>query len=184
MAAFDINPAAVEHYRANLGPRIAVADLSGDALSCLNLPCRVGVVIASPPCQGFSTAGKRELDDPRNTLLLVAGRIGVQLKPKVFVLENVSGAASGQHRRYWDALGVLFRDNGYRTTTLKCQAETMGVPQIRTRLIFLAWRTRSEPDLALPERAKVTLAMALKAVEDAPNHIPRFLPSGSRSLTA
>jgi DNA (cytosine-5)-methyltransferase 1 len=182
VAAFDINPAAVEHYKANLGARIAVADLSAGGASPLDLPCKAGVVIASPPCQGFSTAGKRELDDPRNTLLLAAGQIGVQLKPRVFVLENVSGAASGQHSRYWDALGLLFRDNGYKTTTLKCQAATMGVPQIRTRLIFLAWKTPSEPYLALPERSKVTLEMALKAVEDAPDHAPRFLPSGSRAL--
>ena len=53
------------------------------------------IVIAGPPCQGFSTIGKRRFDDPKNELLLVAANIGVRIRPKVFIAENVTGVISG-----------------------------------------------------------------------------------------
>ncbi len=52
---------------------------------------------------GFSTAGKRDLDDPRNNLLIRAGQIAVALKPKVFVLENVP---AGHFGKAWKPVGT------------------------------------------------------------------------------
>lgn len=49
------------------------------------------ILDGSPPCQGFSTAGKRQLDDPRNQLFREYVRILRGLRPKVFIMENVSG---------------------------------------------------------------------------------------------
>ena len=49
----------------------------------------------SPPCQGFSTAGKRKFDDPRNSLFIEYARLLNDLQPKVFVMENVTGMVKG-----------------------------------------------------------------------------------------
>ena len=50
----------------------------------------------SPPCQGFSTAGKRIVTDDRNDLILENIRLIEELEPKVFVIENVSGMIKGK----------------------------------------------------------------------------------------
>jgi DNA (cytosine-5)-methyltransferase 1 len=54
-------------------------------------PGELDVFDGSPPCQGFSTAGKRQMDDPRNQLFREYVRLLRGLRPKVFVMENVSG---------------------------------------------------------------------------------------------
>lgn len=52
------------------------------------------LVVGGPPCQGFSHAGKREVDDPRNNLVFEYARLIVELWPKTFVMENVPGIVS------------------------------------------------------------------------------------------
>jgi hypothetical protein len=61
---------------------------------------RLDVLDGSPPCQGFSTAGKRKMDDGRNKLFREYVRLLLGLKPKVLVIENVSGISRlRNHRR-------------------------------------------------------------------------------------
>ena len=60
-------------------------------------PGELDVFDGSPPCQGFSTAGKRVMDDPRNGLYKEYVRLLRGLQPKVFVMENVSGMVKGKH---------------------------------------------------------------------------------------
>ncbi len=148
LAAYDIDPLAVESHRTNLRSNAQVADLSVEAFDWPKQNY-IDVVVAGPPCQGFSTAGKRDFDDPRNHLLLKAGRIALKMKPQVFVAENVAGVASGKHAKYWRGLHTLFREQGYQTASIKCQAETLGVPQNRTRMVMIAWNTGRlcEPEL-------------------------------------
>jgi DNA (cytosine-5)-methyltransferase 1 len=59
-------------------------------------PGELDVFDGSPPCQGFSTAGKRVMDDPRNQLFREYVRLLQGLQPKVFVMENVSGMVKGR----------------------------------------------------------------------------------------
>ena len=58
-------------------------------------PGELDLFDGSPPCQGFSTAGKRQLDDDRNQLFREFGRLLEGLNPKVFVMENVAGMVRG-----------------------------------------------------------------------------------------
>jgi DNA (cytosine-5)-methyltransferase 1 len=174
--AFDSDPLAVEHHTENLNSTAEVLDL-GEGCVPAGLS-RPAVVLAGPPCQGFSTAGKRELDDPRNGLLLTAGKIALHLKPEVFVAENVRGVASGTHRRYWDSLEAMLRDGGYRTASLKCEGNRLGVPQSRTRMILIAWGGK-EASVELPVVPSPTLKETLKGAANQPNHKPRSLPADS-----
>lgn len=61
-------------------------------------PGELDILDGSPPCQGFSTAGKRVMDDPRNQLFMEYVRLLRGLMPKVFVMENVSGMVKGKMR--------------------------------------------------------------------------------------
>lgn len=63
-----------------------------DILDALGLkPGDVDCVCGGPPCQGFSTAGKREVMDPRNSLVFEFARMILEIQPKTFVMENVPG---------------------------------------------------------------------------------------------
>ena len=54
------------------------------------------VILGGPPCQGFSTAGKRHVMDPRNSLVFEMARLINELNPKCFVMENVPGIQTMQ----------------------------------------------------------------------------------------
>lgn len=54
----------------------------------------VDCVFGGPPCQGFSTAGRRDIMDPRNSLVFEFMRIVCEIQPKTFVMENVPGIVS------------------------------------------------------------------------------------------
>jgi DNA (cytosine-5)-methyltransferase 1 len=177
--AFDIDKKVIDIHRMNLGESGTVADLREITKVELLKAGRPSVVVAGSPCQGFSTAGKRELHDPRNSLLLHAGKIAIQVKPKVFIAENVSGALSGDHKIYWHDLEDMLREAGYSTTTLKLNASELGLAQMRSRVIMLAWTGQKEPKFAPTVGLPKTLAEALSDIDGLPQHEKKFLPLDS-----
>jgi DNA (cytosine-5)-methyltransferase 1 len=98
------------------------------------------VLDGSPPCQGFSTGGKRVLSDPRNTLFTEYVRVLEGLQPKVLVLENVAGLVTGRMRLVFAAVMRALKGSGYIVSTRRMNACYFGVPQSRQRLIFLGVR--------------------------------------------
>lgn len=144
------------------------------------IPSNLDVLLAGPPCQGFSTAGKRALDDPRNALLLLAGRIAVSHSPKVILIENVRGVTAGAHGRYWEELGEILKAAGYRISEILCDAYKMGVAQIRRRQVMFAWNTGKDFDLSWPEQIGGTLRSVLLDVAKAPNHTLSKSPANAR----
>lgn len=177
--AFDFDKKVIEVHRKNLGDTGVVADLREVTTAQLLAKGRPTAVIAGSPCQGFSTAGKRELHDPRNSLLLHAGRLAIDIKPKVFVAENVAGALSGEHKIYWLQLEQMLRAAGYQTTTLKLNAERLGLAQLRARVIMLAWKGSREPLFDEPSAEPRTLAEVLAGIDGLPQHEKTFLQTDS-----
>jgi DNA (cytosine-5)-methyltransferase 1 len=177
-AAFDSDSLALENHSRYFGVPTHNVDLSTHSLGRFGT---VDVLLAGPPCQGFSTAGKRRFDDSRNHLLLSAGNIVTQIKPKVCIIENVPGVTAGAHCRFWNALKIMLQKSGYRTLVLRCYVHKLGLAQLRTRLVMIGWRIdRDHPDLHLPERDAGTLRSALAGIEGAHNHAPEYLPISSR----
>ena len=180
-AAFDIEPDAVEVHCTNIPGRVArVADLSKPGFDC-GLRA-IDVLLAGPPCQGFSTAGKRKLNDPRNRLLLDAGRLALAIKPKVLVVENVTGVTKGPHKRYWNALRELLREHQYATMEFRCVGLDFGLAQIRTRMVLLAWNTGRLFDNGLARIPGGFLRNALEKMPcDLPNHSPKLLATDTEA---
>src|SRR5258706_14656902 len=133
LAAYDADPTALAIHTQNLFGPTYRCDLSKSVLPN-TLDQFPDVVIAGSPCQGFSTIGKRRLDDSRNDLLLSAGAIAIALKPKIFIAENVPAVAYGQHAKYWERLTDTLSAAGYRCQNLTLSASDFGVPQMRRRL--------------------------------------------------
>ncbi len=123
---------AVDTYRANLGDHVVQEEISDG----MDLPCST-VIAGGPPCQGFSSAGRRLEHDQRNSLVSVFARTVARLKPKAFVFENVEGFFTGARGRFVVDLLAPLLDAGYRIHVRKINAANYGVPQHRKRVIAI-----------------------------------------------
>ena len=97
----------------------------------------IDVIIGGPPCQGFSTAGRRDPEDERNNLVFQFIRIVNDLQPRWFVMENVYGLATMQEGKVIDIIHERFREAEYKSKWKILNAANYGVPQKRRRLFFI-----------------------------------------------
>jgi DNA (cytosine-5)-methyltransferase 1 len=147
----------------------SVVGLSGAELRALAGLVDVDVVCGGAPCQGFSTIGKRALDDSRNQLVFHYGRLVAELRPKYAVFENVRGLTLGQHKQFLNEIIESLSDSGYRVVLpyRVLNAADFGVPQDRKRLFLLAARGDQRlPDYPVPS-ARTTVSEALDDLPDA-----------------
>jgi DNA (cytosine-5)-methyltransferase 1 len=141
--ASDIDKSAVATYATNFpGTVCAQADVNSiDFILIMEklgiAPGELDFLIGGPPCQGFSTAGMRFWDDPRNSLLknyVDALRI---TRPKWFLMENVEGLLTADCGNYlYEALRA-FISVGYTIRVEKVYAHEYGIPQRRKRVIIV-----------------------------------------------
>lgn len=111
----------------------------------------VDVVVGGPPCQGFSSAGKKVQDDPRNSLFLHYTRIVDHLRPRMFLMENVPGFRSMYGGLIYDEALRGMRDLGYETTDRIVELKRYGVPQTRRRFVLVGWLPGSAKPFKWPE---------------------------------
>lgn len=132
----------------------------------------VDVIIGGPPCQGFSVAGKRIVDDIRNKLYKSFVAFVRHFKPKAFVLENVPNILSIGGGVVRESIIQDFTDLGYTVTYKVLTASDYGVPQNRKRAIFVGFKDGTTFDFPQPfDTPKVTAREALsdlpeKSLED------------------
>lgn len=101
---------------------------------------QLDLLIGGPPCQGFSILGRREIDDPRNGLFGQFLRIAFEIRPKCVVIENVPGLATLNGGAILQEIGRAFSKARYRIDCAELLAAQYGVPQMRWRMFFVAWR--------------------------------------------
>lgn len=94
----------------------------------------------SPPCQGFSITGKRKVSDDRNDLFRDYAHLIDGLKPKVFIMENVSGMTKGNMKGKFNIVLRHLKSLGYSVKCKLVNSMFYGVPQNRDRLIFIGIR--------------------------------------------
>lgn len=112
-----------------------------DLIAFLERQGPIDVLLGGPPCQGFSLAGKRKVDDPRNELFLDYVRVVDVVRPKVAVLENVRLLTSMRSKTggfVKDDIAREFGKRGYAVGLYEINAKDFGVPQHRERVIFMA----------------------------------------------
>lgn len=122
----------------------------------------IDVIVGGPPCQGMSLSGFRKLDDPRNKLYLSYIRLVNEVRPEMFVIENVPGLVSLFGGQIKDSIIEKFTDMGYSIQYKILCASDYGVPQNRRRVVFVGTKKSSmifEYPAVHPE--KVTCKMAL-----------------------
>lgn len=112
----------------------------------------IDIIIGGPPCQGFSTIGKRLVKDPRNELVFEFIRFVNVIQPKIFLMENVKGLLSSHNGELRDIIKNEFENIGYHK--IQCQvlcAADYGVPQLRYRVFFMGIRNDIDVDLQFPD---------------------------------
>ena len=97
----------------------------------------IDVIIGGPPCQGFSLSGKRMIDDERNKLYKSFVNLVSELKPKVFVMENVPGLVRLFKGQVAKQVIEDFTNVGYKVKMKILSADNYGVPQQRKRVFFI-----------------------------------------------
>jgi DNA (cytosine-5)-methyltransferase 1 len=176
--AYDFNRMANLTFNRNVAPVARLADLS----TCAPPIGGCDVLLAGAPCQGFSTVGKRDLDDPRNALLMRAANLALASRPRIVLMENVPAAISGTHSRLWTTVEDMLRWYGYNVRRFVAVGNESGIAQRRSRLFMICWHgsdcIRMEPD-PLPAP---TLRQVLDGIASVPDHDPAPLRSGSREL--
>lgn len=134
VAAFDSWDPAVNCYSINFDHPVLKTDLSKVAAVVPVLKTlRPDVIIGGPPCQDFSSAGKR-IEAGRADLTNSFAQIVTKIRPKAFVMENVERARLSI--TYAKAKSILSK-SGYQLTELLLNASFFGVPQIRKRLFCI-----------------------------------------------
>ena len=143
--AVEVDPDASATYRRNFPDAFVWDDLveklpDRTALEAIDGQ-EVNVLLAGFPCQGFSVAGKRDPDDPRNKLFWQTIRFAALMRPWFVVLENVPGIITMQNGRVLEMIREEFSKIGYPgMSALVLEAADYGVPQYRPRTIFIANR--------------------------------------------
>lgn len=111
-----------------------------DAIEKAALEGGADIICGGPPCQGFSMAGFRAEDDPRNQLFREFVDIVKRINPKVIVFENVEGLLSYQGGKTYREVHALFTELGYNTEGRTLMASDYAVPQKRKRVIIICTR--------------------------------------------
>lgn len=111
----------------------------------------VNMIIGGPPCQGYSNKGKKlGLQDPRNFLFREYLSLVEELKPEVFVIENVKTLLSASNGWFKDEIVKTINNLGYFVDYGVLNASHFGVPQARERAIFICSKRKK---INLPERS-------------------------------
>lgn len=134
------------------------------------------ILDGSPPCQGFSTTGKRNFNDKRNVLFKEYIRILKGLSPKTFVMENVSGMIKGNMKYIFTEILQELKVCGYQVKAKLLNAKNYNVSQSRQRIIFIGVRKdiEIEPLFPIPSKRIITFK---EAVKNCPNG-ERISPAG------
>lgn len=168
LVGIDVWQDALDTYKFNRSEDFTLcADLT--TLSPSDIRDRIGdksvdVIIGGPPCQGFSVAGKRIIDDVRNTLYKRFVSFVEYFKPKAFVMENVPNILSMGEGIIKNQILADFERLGYTVSYNVLTASDYGVPQNRRRAVFVG--LLSGKDFDFPEPFKTPKVTSKEALSD------------------
>ncbi len=173
LLGIDHDEPSLKTYSKNFGAdRTSLIDLYDEEF-CTQIAKAVGkqgidVVIAGPPCQGFSLTGTRNFDDRRNQLYLAVIKAISRFKPRAFLIENVKGMKTLYGGSVLQEVVSRLNTLGYQVTTPRvlCAAD-YGVPQVRERLFIVGVRQECPPfEFPLPTTAEDAYVTCEQAISD------------------
>lgn len=163
--ANELSPMAAETYRYNHPETfVDVKDIRKVRAADIRKHTgrKVTLVAGGPPCQGFSTLGKRNPRDPRSRLVKEFVRIVMELKPRFFLMENVPGIMSISEGRLFAGVQKVLSEE-YHVSHRILNAADFGVPQNRKRVFIFGSREseKSIDEASFRKRKHVSLKDAI-----------------------
>lgn len=147
LMANDILPYARDVYLAN---HPSTDYILGDVAQITKFP-KAELLVGCYPCQGFSQGGLRKPDAKINTLYLQFARALNKIKPKAFIVENVSGMVRSNFRHLLTDQFKVFTEAGYKVVTNVLNAADYGVPQERKRIFIVGIRNSIKAEYLFPK---------------------------------
>lgn len=136
--ANDIFKEALETYGKNFNNTVYIHNKNIRKVK--NFPQNADIIVGGPPCPGFSAAGPRLVDDPRNFLYLHYIRALIQVQPKFFIMENVKGMLNLGKGEVFEQIKQDFEAAGYRVYAQLLNSRDYGVAQLRERVFLVGIR--------------------------------------------
>jgi DNA (cytosine-5)-methyltransferase 1 len=165
----DISAAAVKTYNKNL-----VGTASEERLTQESKFEFSEILLAGPPCQPYSVAGKRlGGSDSRDGFPIVLNAIS-RINPKVVVLENVKGLA--KKKQYFNNLLLQLRNLEYHVSYDVLNAKHFNVPQNRDRLFIVATKKKMKFEFPKGNSRQITVGESI-------GHIKSYVPTNTKLLT-
>ena len=118
---------------------------------------KVDILVGGSPCQSFSTYGKKKgLEDTRGTLFFFYANLIKEVRPKVFIYENVPGLLSHDKKRTWAKIQEVFDELDYEIKMDILNASDYGLPQHRQRIFVVGFDRRlGVKDYIFPPKKKL-----------------------------
>lgn len=142
---------------------------------------KIDIIIGGPPCQGFSYAGKRLIDDPRNFLFREFVEVVKKIKPKVILVENVEGILTSNGGKTFSSIKDSFSELGYKIHGKKMHAVKFGVPQKRKRVVMIGVLS-GKPEDCYPEDL-IIKENKYTSVKDAIGNLPTIKVNGGKNVS-
>lgn len=174
IAGIDIWDKAIESYKNNFKHLSICQDISqlppNKFKEEYNIK-NIDLIVGGPPCQGFSIAGKRDKNDPRNSLFMDYVKYLNYFKPKAFIIENVIGILSMKNNNNEKVIDIIMNELhiNYNCMINKLYASDFEVPQNRRRVIIIGIRkdlnkfpTEIKPFLEVKDRISVSTILIPK----------------------
>jgi len=176
---YDIDPQAIETYNRNNSGRGEQQDITAN----FNHFRPADIIVATPPCQGFSTAGKHDRFDPRNNLLKTSFEIIAKHRPKVAVIENVAAITNKRNIGFLQHALKTLSDANYHVEVIVLNCEEFSIPQRRKRAFIVA-RENNKHFETLKFRKPTKLVTVNDVLSDIPkdanSHITNLVESRSK----
>lgn len=135
--ANDIDKNALNTYAKNhINTKILHCDIANLSKNELLKYNKIDILLGGPPCQSYSTLGKRKMDKRAHLFEEYIRILGI-LEPKIFIFENVVGLISMQKRELFKTICKEFKKLGYKIYHQILNAAEFGVPQIRERVFVV-----------------------------------------------
>jgi DNA (cytosine-5)-methyltransferase 1 len=173
---------AARTYEHNHKPeKCLVADIASisvaDITSYFGIDVKdIEIMVGGPPCQGFSTVGKRQSADPRNTLWQNYLGLVAEIRPAYVLIENVEGLVVMDRGGVCEGILDAFAKMGYNAEWKVLRSADYGVPQLRKRVIFLASLNGLKRAAMPPATTSLHVTVA-----DAISDLPALMPTEKRA---
>ena len=181
VGAMDAWGPAVRTYSSNFNHPIVSADVRN--MSVDEFRSRIGLrsggvdlVVGGPPCQGFSIQRIGDDKDERNDLIFEFARFILELRPRMFLMENVTGLIGSRGRPFASRFQEMMEEAAYVVETHVVNAAEYGVPQSRRRVFFYGWLKDVVPPFRFPrpDHRPDRYRTVIDAIKDLPPPPPDY----------